>query len=323
MILVTGGTGFLGNHLLQKLSNQQKPVRAMYRPSSGLKINKEIKNVEWVKGDVLEVDSISSAMQGITEVYHAAAMVSFDKRQHALMKKINVDGTENMVNMALENKIQKFGYISSVAVLGRSAKMNYIDENSEWEKSKFNSQYALSKMLAEREVFRGAAEGLNVAIVNPSVIIGSGDWQGSSTALFSTIYKGMPFYSTGINGFVDVDDVTECIIQLMDNNIFGERFILNENNYSYQQIFNWIAAALQVKKPSIEVTKWMSELAWRLEHLKTIITGKSGVVTKETATTALLENFYSNEKIKNKINFRFTPIEQSIQKTGKLFLSSH
>ncbi|MFM2048912.1 MAG: hypothetical protein RI955_1460 [Bacteroidota bacterium] len=323
MILVTGGTGFLGNHLLQKLSNQQKPVRAMYRPSSGSKINKEIKNVEWVKGDVLEVDSISSAMQGITEVYHAAAMVSFDKRQHALMKKINVDGTENMVNMALENKIQKFGYISSVAVLGRSAKMNYIDENSEWEKSKFNSQYALSKMLAEREVFRGAAEGLNVVIVNPSVIIGNGDWQGSSTALFSTIYKGMPFYSTGINGFVDVDDVTECIIQLMDKNIFGERFILNENNYSYQQIFNWIAAALQVKKPSIKITKWMSELAWRLEYLKTSITGKSGIVTRETATTALLENFYSNEKIKNKINFRFTPIEQSIQKTGKLFLSSH
>jgi nucleoside-diphosphate-sugar epimerase len=323
MILVTGGTGFLGNHLLQKLSMQHKPVRAMYRPSSVLKINKELKHVEWVEGDVLEVDSICSAMQGITEVYHVAAMVSFDKRQHAIMRKINVDGTENMVNMALENKIQKFGYISSVAVLGRGSQMNYMDENSEWERSKFNSQYALSKMLAEREVFRGAAEGLNVAIVNPSVIIGSGDWQGSSTALFSTIYKGMPFYSTGTNGFVDVDDVTECIIQLMDKNIFGERFILNENNYTYQQIFNWIAASLQVKKPSIKVTKWMSELAWRLEYLKTIVTGKTGLVTKETATTALLHNFYANQKITDKLNYQFTPIEQSIQKAGKLFLSSH
>jgi nucleoside-diphosphate-sugar epimerase len=322
MLLVTGATGFLGSHLIKKLAEKNQPIRAIYRSSSAHLINSELKNIEWVEGDVLDIHSINSAMKGVTEVYHAAAMVSFDKKKHDLMYQINVVGTENMVNMALENNIQKFGYISSVAVLGRSLPTNKMDENSEWEKSKNNSLYATSKMLAEREVFRGAAEGLNVAIVNPSVILGYGNWNNSSATIFKTIYDGMPFYSTGINGFVDVDDVVNCIIQLMDNNIFGERFILNENNYSYQQIFNWIAESFEVKKPSIKVTKLLSEIAWRFEAIKSIITGKNGLITKETATTALLENFYSNEKIKTRLNYKFHPIQDTIQRTSKLFLSA-
>jgi nucleoside-diphosphate-sugar epimerase len=323
MILVTGGTGFLGNHLLNKLSTQQKKVRAIYRASSIHKINPNLKNIEWVEGDVLDINSLNEAMKGITEVYHAAAMVSFNKTEHELMMKINVDGTENMVNCALENKIEKFGYISSVAVLGRSGTSNFINEQTEWEKSKFNSKYAVSKMLAEREVFRGAAEGLNVAIVNPSVIIGSGDWKSSSTVLFNTVNKGMPFYTTGINGFVAAEDVAEIIVQLMDKNIFGERYILNENNYTYQQIFTWIAESLQVKPPSIKVSKWMSELSWRLFFIRNLITGKSGIITKETATTALLHNYYSNEKISTKLNFNFTSIHQSINHTGAKFLAEN
>jgi len=323
MILVTGGTGFLGNHLLIKLSAQQKKIRAIYRKSSEHKINRNIKNVEWVEGDVLEVDSIMEAMKGVTEVYHAAAMVSFNKADHEWMMKINVEGTENMINCAIESKIEKFGFISSVAVLGRVGNNNHINEQTEWEKSKNNSTYATSKMLAEREVFRGAAEGLNVAIVNPSVIIGSGDWKSSSTALFQTVYKGMPFYTTGTNGFVAVEDVADAIIQLMDKNIFGERFILNENNYTYQQIFTWIAESLQVKPPYIKVTKWMSELSWRLFAVRTLITGKSGIITKETATTALLHNFYSNEKIKQQLNFEFTPIQKAIAQTGATFLKEN
>ncbi|MEN9523245.1 MAG: hypothetical protein RL065_1622 [Bacteroidota bacterium] len=323
MILVTGGTGFLGNHLLHKLQTQQKKIRAIYRASSIQKIDTNLKNVEWVEADVLDIESINEAMKDVTEVYHAAAMVSFNKAEHEWMMKINVDGTENMINCALENKIEKFGYISSVAVLGRVGNNNHINEQTEWEKSKNNSAYATSKMLAEREVFRGAAEGLNVAIVNPSVIIGSGDWKSSSTVLFQTVNKGMPFYSTGINGFVAVEDVADAIIQLMDKNIFGERFILNENNYSYQQIFTWIAESINCKPPHIKVTKWMSEIAWRLFALRTLLTGKSGIITKETATTALLHNFYSNEKIKQRIQFQFTPIQKVIEKTGSLFLKEN
>ncbi|MEY2829030.1 MAG: hypothetical protein RIQ33_888 [Bacteroidota bacterium] len=322
MILVTGATGFLGSHLIKKLAEKNEPIRAIYRPSSFHLINSEIKNLEWLEADILDVDSINAAMKGVTEVYHAAAMVSFDKKNHSLMYKINVNGTENMVNMALENKVKKFGYISSVAVLGRNSASNTLDETSEWEKSKNNSLYATSKMLAEREVFRGAAEGLNVAIVNPSVILGFGNWNNSSAKIFKTIYDGMPFYSTGINGFVDVQDVVNCIIQLMDENIFGERFIVNENNYSYQQIFNWIAESLDVTKPTIKVTKFISEIAWRFEAIKSAITGKSGLITKETANTALLQNFYSNQKIKKQLNYNFTPIHETIHHTSKLFLST-
>ncbi len=324
MILVTGGTGFLGSHLLRKIVATNQPVKALYRTSSNFNLVKDIQHkVEWVKTDVLDLPALNDALQHVDEVYHAAAMVSFEKKHHQQMMQINVEGTENVVNMALQNGVKKLAFISSVAALGRVETNNIINEKTNWQNGSFNTKYAISKMLAEREVFRAAAEGLNVVVVNPSIMLGYGHWHEGSAAFFKSIFSGLPYYTKGINAFVDVNDVAEITLQLMQKNVFGERFILAENNYSYQQIFSWIANYLNTKPPHIEIGNWLLQLGWRAENVKTFFTKNKSIITRETATTAGLKCFYANEKIKKELNFNFTPIENTIKETAKIFLKQY
>ena len=323
MILVTGGTGFFGSHLLKKLIAENQPVKALCRASSSFDLVKDIQHqVEWINTDVLDFPALHDAMQGVDEVYHAAALVSFEKKQHRAMMQINVEGTENVVNLALQYGVKKLAFISSVATLGRSETDKIITEQTTWQDGNFNTQYAISKMLAERHVFRAAAEGLPVVVINPSIMLGAGHWGEGSAAFFKNIYHGFPFYTQGINAFVDVEDVAEIVFQLMQKNVFDERFIVAENNYSYQQIFNWIAQYLHTKPPSIEAKNGLLQLAWRLDALKTMVYKSKSIITRETATTANLKCFYANDKIKKELNFAFTPIEKTIKKTAKIFLEN-
>ena len=275
-----------------------------------------------MQADVLDLPALDDAMQNIEEVYHAVAMVSFEKKSHQQMMKVNVEGTENVMNLAAKHQVKKVLHVSSVAALGRNEGDKTITENATWQDSGFNTQYAISKMLAERIAFRAAAENLNVAFINPCVMLGAGHWDEGSAAFFSNIYKGLPFYTNGVNAFVGVEDAANIAIQLLQKNIFNQRFIVAENNYGYKQIFDWIAQSLEVKAPSIAVGKTLSEIAWRTEVLKTLLTGKKSIITRETATTAHLKCYYSNDKIKKELNYNFTPIEKVIVETAKIFLES-
>lgn len=328
MILVTGGTGLVGSHLIFDLVQKGENVRALKRRNSDISFVKNIfsshpqlfEKVEWMDGDVLDIFSLKEAMKGISKVYHCAAMVSFIPAEADEMMKININGTANVVNLCLENKIEKLCYASSVAAINRINEDETIDENSQWKISKHNSNYSISKYGAEREVWRGIAEGLNAVIVNPTIIFGAGNWKTGSTALFPQIWKGLKFYTDGTTGFVDVRDVSKAMIALVDSEIKSERFIVNSENLNYKKINEWIAEAFNKPKPFIYAYRWMGSAAWRMEALKGFLFNTKPFITKETALAAYKKVHFSNEKIKKAIGMEFIPVQKTIKDTCEIFL---
>lgn len=332
MILVTGGTGLVGSHLLYDLCRSGKKVRALKRANSNVSNVKKVfsyytanphdllKNIEWIDADLLDVYSIIDIMKGAEEVYHCAAMVSFESAHQAEMLKINIEGTANMVNAALETGIKRFCHVSSIATLGREEN-GLTHEETYWKSSPDNSVYSISKYGAEREVWRASEEGLNVVIVNPSLIIGPGNWIQSSSNMFSKAYKGIMFYSSGINGFVDVRDVSALMIRLMESEIYNQRFLITSENASFKLFFDMIHQNFKKPVPFIKAGKIMSGFAWRAEILRSILTGAPPLITKETARSAHRISKFSNEKITKAFpEYRFIPLEKSIEETCKLFL---
>ncbi|HEY9262125.1 NAD-dependent epimerase/dehydratase family protein [Chitinophaga sp.] len=321
MILVTGGTGFLGSHLIRALVAAGKPVRALYRQQPSPRLQDISDKIEWVPGDILDIFTLEDALVGVTQVYHCAAIVSFQAADKDRLLKINVEGTANVVNMSLDAGVKKLLYVSSVAAIGRARENAAINEECEWEDSKNNSRYSISKFQGEMEVWRGMAEGLDAVIVNPSIILGAGFWDDGSGALLKNAWKEFPYYTEGVNGFVDVLDVVQAMIQLMDSDIHAERFILSADNWGYQRLFTTMAHALGRKPPHIAAKPWMAEVVWRLEKVKGMITGKHPLVTKETARTAQMKVNYENTKVLNALpGFQFRPLEDTIKQIAGAFL---
>lgn len=333
MILVTGGTGLVGTHLLYDLCKSGKKVRVLKRSNSNVDSVKKVfsyytsnpdellKNIEWVNADLCDIYSLEDAMEGVSEVYHCAAVVSFDPQQQAEMIKINVEGTANMVNAALSKGIKKFCHVSSIATIGRSEHAEILTEDLFWKLSPDHSNYAISKYSAEREVWRASEEGLEVIIVNPSLIIGAGNWQQSSSNLFTKGYKGIRFYTEGINGFVDVRDVSKLMIALMESPVKNERFIINSENIPYRHFFDLLHKEFKNPLASIKVGKLLSTLAWRNEKFFSWLTGKTPFITRETANSAHAKSRFSNKKIKTIFpEYTFIPVGQSVKDTCKLFL---
>jgi nucleoside-diphosphate-sugar epimerase len=318
MILVTGGTGLIGTALLQQLAAKGRAVRVFSRQATAPAHLKSLSNLQWIQGDIEDFQALEDALEGVDEVYHAAGLVSFDAKDRERIMRINVMGTENVVNACLYKGVRKLVHVSSVAALGKALEGKAIDEKTEWEDSKNNSVYALSKMLAEREVWRGLEEGLQVAIVNPTIVIGYAEndpWQ-SSSSFFPMIKKGLKFYTNGVNGFVGADDVAALMIQLMESAINGERYVLTAGNHSYREVFTWIATALNVPAPTIEVKPWMGALAWRFFAIAKYF-GVNPLVTKETTRSSLMSSIYDNSKVKRELNFTFTPIKELVEEIVK------
>ena len=330
MIFITGGTGLVGSHILLKLSQDNIPFKALKRSTSSLKVCKDVfthykaeqlfNSIIWETGDVNNIPSLEDAMQNCDTIIHAAAMVSFNNEDANLMHKINVEGTENIMNVALSMNIKKISYISSIASLGRNSTENMVDENCHFRVSKKESNYSLSKYYSEQEVWRASQEGLDVVIINPSVILGPGDWTKGSSQIFQRINKGLKFYTTGSTGYVDVVDVANCAIQLLLSDIKNERFIINGANMKFRTLFDLIAEGLGKKKATIKVTPLLKEIAWRAEWIRSFIVGKKPLLTKETANSSMKNNSYSTKKIEEAIGYKFMPIQESITKYCKWFL---
>lgn len=333
MILVTGGSGLVGSHLLFDLVKSGKEVRALKRPSGSLKAVKKIfehyssdenlfERIEWVDGDILDVYSINEAMEGVEYVYHCAAIVSFDSRDKKQMLKVNIEGTANVVNVALEKNIRKLCYASSIAALGRKNFGELIDEQTSFSISDKNNNYSISKYLAEQEVWRAAEEGLEVVMVSPGIVIGPGEWGKSSTSMFTIVWNGLKYYSMGGRGFVDVRDVSKAMIKLMDSDISHENFLVVSENLSFRKFFELVSEYLGKPKPNIKATPLMGEIAWRLEAIKSAVTGKPPKLTKEAAKVAHKTYYYSNSKIKEMTGMEFIPVEKSVKDTCEIFLKA-
>ena len=331
MILVTGGTGFVGAHVLFELLKSGEKVKALKRENSSLQLTEKIfsfytddykqllSQIEWIIGDIKDIISLDDAMQGISQIYHCAAVVSFEPKEKTNMLKTNINGTANLVNIALKYKVNKFCYVSSIAAIGRTENDDLITEETAWKSSDRNSNYAKSKYAAEREVWRGVEEGLNVIIVNPSVILGPGEWKQGSSKIFETMWKGTKYYTFGVNGYVDVRDAAKAMVKLMKSPIKNQRFILSSENISYLDLFTMIMKAFRKNPPYIKAGLWMLNIAWRVEKLKSLILNSKPLITKETVNTSQNKYFYSSDKIKQQLDFDFIPISQSIIETCLLF----
>jgi len=335
LIAVSGANGFLGSYVVCVLLGKGNEVRAFKRENSSLEefefifssyfpdknSHQQLKNnLTWVIADMLNIPSLEDTLTGIDEVYHCAAIVSFLQKHREKMLDVNAEGTKNMVNISLIKGIKKFCHVSSIAALGREKSGTKISEKSKWSESKNNSNYAVSKYKAEMEVWRGIEEGLNAVIVNPGVILGTGDWNKGSCKLFQLVWNGMPFYTLGTNGYVDVKDVSRAMIDLMEKNISKERFVLVGENLQMKKYLDSVADNFGKKKPTIEAGKFLSQIAWRVDALKSLFTGKEPSLTKETARASQNIFYYNSQKITEKINFQFTPMSKTIDDICTNFL---
>ncbi len=325
MILVTGGTGLVGSYLLYELTRKGHKVKALLRPGNkpyqthklfncfSSENEHLINQVEWVEGDVLDPFSLNQAMQGVDYVYHCAAVISFNPRELKQMIAVNVEGTANVVNACLENGIKKLCHVSSIASLGQAEKGEMIDENAKWKTSRTNSGYAISKYGGEREVWRGIEEGLNAVIVNPSIIVGAGCHPKATNQLFHSIKNFIPFYTAGINGYVDVRDVVNAMILLMESTITGERFVLNSENLSLGEFFTIAADILGKPHPRIALNgKLLGVIAW-LDEMRGRLTASRPLLTRENVRAALAKSYYSADKFKSAFEFTFIPIHSSLR----------
>jgi dihydroflavonol-4-reductase len=333
MILVTGGSGFLGAHLLVQLAASGKKIVASKRVTTSLDYAKRVfekekasdlfQNIEWKNIDFFDSYEIEDALDGVDEIYHCASEVSFDPKQHDRMVKNNVTITANLINASITCGIKKFMFVSSIAALGRSAQDEIIDETRIWKTDPVNSKYGYSKYKSEMEVWRGYEEGLPVIVVNPAVIIGYCPWNEGSGKMFDKVQQGMKFYTNGYTGWVDVNDVASCMIELMNKNKIGERYILTSETKPFRWVFDKIADALNKPKASREANPSLAKWVVMAESWRSRVLGKSPLITKETLRNATLQCDYQNEKVKKELNFSFKPVEESIKETAKLFLEEY
>lgn len=311
--LVTGGAGLVGNELIKQLLDEGEKVKAIYH-STPISISHP--SLETVQCDILDVIVLEEIMEGISHVYHSAALVSYDPKDKQKLLKINIEGTANMVNACIKTGVEKLVHVSSVAALGRIPNDGMVTEKMNWTEETSNSIYGKSKYYGEMEVWRGIGEGLQAVIVNPSLILGGDSWEDGSSAIFKNAYNEFPWYTNGVSGFVDVRDVARAMRLLMNSEITGQRFILNGENLSYKEIFSSIAKCFGKTPPSKKVTPFLGELIWRVEEIKSRLTGKKHLLTKETARTAQAKVYFDNSKILMALpQFHFTKIKDTIEFT--------
>lgn len=329
MVLVTGGTGLVGAHLLLHLIENGENVRAIYRNAETIKKTKSLfllykkeslfEKIEWVKANITDVPSLEKTFENVEYVYHCAALISFDPKDEDLIRKTNIEGTANIVNFCIANAVKKLCFVSSIAALGDLKEYEkIITEETEWNPEKPHSDYAISKYGAEMEIWRGQQEGLNAVIVNPGVIIGPGFKEQGSGKLFKNVQNGLPFYTKGRSGFVAVTDVVKIMIELMKNEMKNERYTLIAQNIVFRDFFNTIAKASKTKKPSIYLSPLMMEILWRIDWLFSTIFRQKRHLDRATAKASFSKNLYSNEKIKSTLGVEFLDIHQYIKEISSL-----
>lgn len=331
MILVTGGTGLVGSHLLYQLTLENENIKAIYRTEKSFEAVKKIfsyftddvemlfSKIDWIKADITDIPSLSEAFKNVCVVYHAAALVSFDNKDYRKMRQINIDGTANIVNKCISNSVKKLCYVSSIAAVGDAINNEVVTEENEWNTEANNNGYAITKHGAEMEVWRGSQEGIDVVIVNPGVILGAGFWDINTGQFFSKAANGFPFYSEGITGFVGVNDVAKAMIKLTESSVKNEQFLLVSENNSFREIFTLIAKEFGKKSPTIRISKTLLKILRRVDAVVTFVTRKKRLITRESIKSLHESTYYSSEKITTTIEFTFEPIEEVIKEVCALY----
>lgn len=329
MILITGATGLVGRHLLKALLQQEDTIKALYRNEHKRDTvitwlsnhctdeqQQNLRQVIWAKADLINIPELTDAFAEVTHVYHCAGLVSFDVRDKDKLRKINIEGTANVVNLALANQVKKLCHVSSVAALGSEINGKPVTEQSPRNNAKPHDYYDISKFGAETEVWRASQEGLAVIIVNPAVIIGSGNWSSGNGQLFHRVAKGFPFRIPRQSGFVAVDDVVKAMILLLNSSACNERFIILSQHDTIENITAIIANTLGKKPPTIKLRHWMVYGLWAVQCLGYIF-GSAKQLTLENLSKPFTGTTYDNSKLKTRFGFNYTPIKEVVIATAQ------
>lgn len=323
-ILITGATGFLGSHTMLEFLRAGYNVKATCRSSSSVQKAKQIfsyytdgmqlfDRIEWVNADLCDYSEVKAACRNVDFVVHTAAEVSFNRRLKNQIVENNTRITANVVDAALELGIKKICHISSIAALGSTSNGDMVTEETKFSSVKEQSGYAISKFYSEMEVWRGINSGLNAVILNPSVILGAGDWKSGSSTFISTAAKGNPFYTNGTTGFVDVRDVARACRISIEGKQSGERLLLNAENISYRRLFNLMADELGTKKPTIKAIPFLMKLAAAYCSVKSLLTGNEPSITFDMARSAWKNMYYDGSKADKILQLGYTPIQETIR----------
>ncbi len=334
MVLVTGGTGLVGSHLLFHLTKAGNKVRAIYRNKAKISLVRKVfgyyidnsdsffNKIEWFKCDINNISLLEDAFDGITQVYHCAALISFDPRDRKKLLKINVEGTSNIVNLCISGNIEKLSYVSSIATIGNTTDGSNANETTEFNEALANV-YALSKYHAEMEVWRGSQEGIKVIIINPGVILGPGFWSNGSGKIFQRVFKGLKLYPPEGTGFISVNDVVKSLVLLMNSTITNQNYILVAENLSYKKAFSAIALALNKKPPQQVLKKWILFILWRLDWIKSLVTNDERILSKKMAKSFDSTTVYDAEKIKAALKLKFEDVNDYIKFCATTFLKEN
>ena len=334
MILVTGGTGLVGSHLLLHLVKMDSSIRAIYRNPDKLQLVRKVfsyyvpnpdellEKIEWVAADINDIPAMELAFEGINAVYHCAALISFDPKKLQELIQINEVGTVNMVNLSISRQIRKFCYVSSIAAIGKPEDQVWLNENTEW-KNVHSNPYALTKHLAEMEVWRATQEGVPAVIVNPGVIIGPGFWDSGSGALFRAASKGPKYYPPGGTGFVAVEDVVQMMVQLMQSEIVNERFIAVSENLSYQEILKRITDQLGKKPARKELSLGLLKILWRLDWILSFVFGLKRRLSKAQVHSLQNRCYYNNDKAIKMLGFEYGSLNEAIEFSSTKFIEEN
>ena len=331
MILVTGGTGLVGSHLLVELLRRGSQIRATYREGNDLSrlrhlllsqypdVTDRWNTIEWVRAPLSDIPALDEAVRGVETIYHCAGLIDFDPRQASALMKTNWEGTRDLVNAALSSEVKSFCYTSSIATIGGLGTL--VSESDMWDPNRTND-YATSKHLGEMEVWRGGQEGLQIVIVNPGVILGPGNWDRGSGRLFSAVADGLRYSIPGGTGFVGVWDVVRCMMELTDKGLVGRRYLLVAENLTYLEIFRTIAEAMNLKPPGRSLKPWQLEILWRLDWLGSRFSGRPRKLSRDMARGLRERKEYDNSRILETLNMEFEPIGEVVQRCAAFYAQS-
>ena len=323
-IFITGATGLAGSHILRYLMLKgYRNIVAMRRESSRMDLVEDLADdIAWAVGSLDDVDVLHDAMTGADWVIHAAALISYEKNSEQAMYRVNVDGTANVVNAALANDVSKFLHISSVSTYARTGGDQIISEKTEWQFTPYTTIYGHTKHLAEMEVWRGQAEGLDTVMINPSIILGSGHWGDGSLKIVQRLGEGLKYYPTGAIGYVDVRDVARLALLRLQGHGSSGRMLTSGHDISYKKFFDKLAPLLGVPAPSIRISPWLSEIAWRALLPLKWITGRENTISKHTARTTSCNIGYDNSLSLSIDGFNYTDLQTTLEDVAKKYRQS-
>ncbi len=314
MIFITGANGLIGSFICRRLLADGHQLRALRRAGSDLSLLDDLHDqIDWVEGDILDVVSLEQHTQGADAVVHCAALVSYDSRDEQRMHKANVEGTANVVNICLDQSIAHLLHVSSVAAIGREKNATQVDESHQANPNEFTTAYARSKYLAEMEVWRGTSEGLSTVIINPSLVLGPGDWNQSSTKIFKYIWDESRFYTNGTVNYVDVRDVATVALRLLKQQVTGQRFIVSAGSTTYQNLFEMIAQSFDKQPPRQRASPGLIRVASVLDGWRARLTGQPQMITDELRQVSRHKHTFDNSKVRQAIDINFNPLPQTIR----------